>query len=212
MMIFALTQLQIIFIIIASVVLGIALFLLVFIPFTRIYHKAKFNNYCYKLVYKVALYRDYYLVNNFIIKLDNEKTINIDHVLFGEKFIYIIMDHYYEGDLMGNASDPDLVLFSHKGGKSYVENPYYSGNKLLARFSTATGIKTDLMIGVQIVNNSCRMHINTTSKQLYVVKRKSFKKLVKMIESRDVGNINADALQKAVKIVNDLNERNTKKK
>ena len=212
MMIFDLTQLQIIFIIIASVVVAIALFLVIFIPVTHFYHKHWFNNYCYKLVYKVALYRDFYLVNNFVIRIDQTKTITVDHVLFGDKFIYVIMDQYYDGDLQGNGSDQDLILYSHKGGKSYVENPYYSGSKLLSRFSTATGISTDLMIGVHIVNNSCRMSINTKSKQFYMVKRKHFKKLVKMVESRDVGNMNAAALQDAVKIVNEMNQKNLKKK
>ena len=208
----ALTQLQIIFIIIASVVVAVGLFLAIFIPFTHLSHKLRFNMYCYKLVYKVALYRDYYLVNNFLIRVEQDHFINVDHVLFGEKFIYIIMDQYYNGDLMGSGSDQDLILFSHKGEKSYVENPYFSGNKLLSRFSTTTGISTDLLIGVHIVNDSCRMNIQSNSRQFYMVKRKHFKKLIKKVESRDVSDIRADQLQEAVKIVNEMNERNMKKK
>lgn len=212
MLVFALTELQITFIIIASILGAVTIFLLFFIPINHLYHKYNFNHYCYKLVYKTALYRDFYLVNNFIINIDRDNSINIDHVLFGDKFIYVIVDHYYDGDLMGSGADQDLILFSKKGDKSYVENPYYTYGKLLSRFSTATGISTDLMIGVQIVNNSCRMKIETNSKQFYMVKRKRFKKLIKMVESRDVGNLRADALKEAVKIVNDMNEKNMKKK
>ena len=117
------------------------------------------------------------------------------------------MDKIYDGDLMGSNSDPSLVLLFKKGGKSYVDNPYYAFNRLLSRLSTATGIDTDYMIGITIVNNECRMKINSQSKQFFMVQRKRLKKLIKLIESRNIGAINEKELQEAVLTVNRLNRK-----
>ena len=75
------------------------------------------------------------------------------------------MDKYYEGDLMGNSYDESLILIAKNGSKNYVDNPYVQFNKLLSRLSTATGIGTDLMIGITMINNDCRMNIDSSSKQ-----------------------------------------------
>jgi hypothetical protein len=128
-------------------------------------------------------------------------------MLFGEKFIYVVMDKYYEGDLTGNSYDPDLMLIAKNGSKNYVDNPYVAFNKLLSRLSTVTGINTDLMIGITMVNDDCRMKIDSSSKQFFIIQRKRFKRLVDTIEQREVGLINAEALQKAVLTVNNLNKR-----
>ena len=205
-MIYALSTIQIIFIASASLVGAILLFLLIFIPITKLYRRKNYRNYYYRKVYKIALYRDYYLVNNFKFRGEQDTYISVDHILFGEKFIYVIMDKYYDGDLMGNATDPSLILIDRNGSKGYVDNPFFSFNKLMSRFSTETGISTDLMIGVTLINDNCRMNIATDSKQFFMVQRRRFSKLIKLIESRPVTNINAKQLQDAVLAVDKMNK------
>ena len=202
-----LSNIQIIFIISASVIGALIIFLFIAIPVVHIYHKRQFKHYYYKKIYHIALYNDYYLVNDFVFKLDSKHNTVVDHLLFGNKFIYVLQDYYFEGDLTGSASDPDLVLISKTGDKNYVDNPYATFNKLLSRLSTATGINTDLMVGIAVVNNDCRMKINTPSKQFFMIQRNKLPKLIKTIENRDIGNINAEKLQDAVLTVNKLNRK-----
>lgn len=211
MMIFAaLTDIQIIFIVIASVVGAIVLFLLAFIPLSYIVHRNHYQNYYYRKIYGIALNHDYYLINNFVFKLDQYTNTKIDHILFGDKYIYVIMDKYYHGDLMGSASDPDLVLVGKNGDKSYEDNPYFGFPKLLSRFSTATGISTELMIGITLINNETRINIQTSSKQFFMVQRRRLAKLIKKIEAREVGKINGEQLQEAVLAVNSMNRKEKK--
>ena len=106
----------------------------------------------------------------------------------------------------------DLILIAKNGSKNYVDNPYVAFNKLLSRLSTATGISTDLMIGITVINNDCRMNIESSSKQFFMIQRKRFSKLVDTIEERDVGRINAEELQKAVLTVDNLNRRDKVRK
>jgi len=204
---FSLTPVQIIFIVVASVVVLLILSLVLAIYFIKVHSKKNFKNYYYKKIYSIALNNDYYLINNFAFRVDTKNILVIDHLLFGNKFIYVIMDKCYEGDLMGNASDPDLVLIQKNGEKTYVENPFFSFGKLLSKFSTSTGISTTLLIGITLINNDSRMNIETSSKQFFMIQRKRLPKLIKKIESRDVGLINAEGLQEAVLTVNDLNRK-----
>ena len=210
-MVYALTNIQIIFIVVASVIVASLLCIFIMIPVLRIIHKRHFKNYYYRRIYNYTLNHDFYLINNFVFQLDSKHNTIIDHILFGDKFIYVIMDAYYEGDLMGNAVDPSLILLGKNGVKNYVDNPYVLFNKLLSRLSTATGIPTELMIGICMINNDCRLQIQTSSKQFFMIQRNRFKKLVDTIESRDVGNMNAKRLEEAVKIVDNLNKRHKQK-
>lgn len=211
-MMFYFDALQISFIIIASVVGAILLLIFVVRPLAKIIHKRNYKGYYYRKIYSYTLNRDFYLINNFVFRLDSKHNTCIDHILFGDKFVYVIMDKYYEGDLMGNSYDPDLILIAKNGSKNYVDNPYVAFNKLLSRLSTATGISTDLMIGITVINNDCRMNIESSSKQFFMIQRKRFSKLVDTIEARDVGRINAEELQKAVLTVDNLNRRDKVRK
>ena len=207
MLVYDLTKIQIIFIIVASVVGAILVLIFAIIPIMHIIHKRNYKGYYYRKIYNYTLNRDFYLINNFVFRLDSKHNTLIDHILFGDKFIYVIMDKYYEGDLTGNSYDPDLILIGKNGSKIYVDNPYVLFNKLLSRLSTVTGISTDLMIGITMINNSCRMNIDSSSKQFFMIQRNRFKKLVDTIEQREVGRINAKSLQEAVLTVNNLNRK-----
>ena len=203
--------LVLVFIIVASVVGAILLTIFIVIPLVKIIHKRNYRGYYFKKIYSYTLNHDYYLINNFVFRLDSKHNTSIDHILFGDKFIYVIMDKYYEGDLMGKSYDQSLILMAKNGSKNYVDNPYVLFYKLLSRLSTATGISTDLMIGITMINNDCRMKIDSSSKQFFMIQRKRFAKLIDTIEARDVGKINAKSLQDAVLTVNNLNRRDKMK-
>ena len=143
-------------------------------------------------------------------RVDSSKVAKIDHILFGNKYIYIINDAYYEGDLTGKETDKSLILINDKGKKFYTDNQYLISSSLVKTLSQSTGIGMDLMIGVTVVNNNCKISIETSNKQFYIIQKKRLKRLIKAIESRNVGNINAAQLEALVKAIDKLNR--TKKK
>lgn len=191
--------------------LGIILLLAVLsIPFVKRYHHKHFKKYCYKKIYSDVLDNDYYLINEFTFKIDDSHYTIIDHIVFGEKFIYVIMDEYLEGDLLGKDNDPSFILMKN-GNKTYVDNYLMVLNKLLRRFSSCTGISTDLMIGVMVINDNVNTTIDSNSKQFFIIQRSKFKKLIKLIESRDVKVIDPSKLDEAVKIIDQLNKKKSGK-
>lgn len=203
-----LTSLQIIFIVTASVfVVAILLFFLLFFRYKHV-TKQNFRNFYYKKVYKIAFAEDYYLINNFLFRLDEEHMANIDHILFGNKYIYLIVDYFFEGDLTGEERNNSFIYFNKFGKKFYTPNVLDISENILNRISLLTGIEKSLLIGITLINDRCRIGVESHRKSVYMIQRKRIKKLIKAIESRNVGNINEEQLHDAVLAINKLNRRN----
>ena len=194
------------FIIVPIVLLIFAAFCLYF-PIVNAYRRKHFQIHFYKLVYRVALNNDYYLINQFVFKVDNSKNATVDHILFGEKYIYAIISKYYQGDLVGKYLDKSLIFISHKGKKCYTDNPYNEAKFLTSKLSSSTGIDASLMIGIILINDDCKVAVQSESKQFYIIQRKRFPALIKAIESRPVETINETQLSKAVQAIAKLNKR-----
>lgn len=205
-----LNSLQIIFLILVPIFLILAIVLLIVIPVNNRHHKNNFNEYCYKAIYKIAFDEDYYLINNFVFRVDHSRVARIDHILFANKYIYVIIDTYYDGSLVGKDEDKSLILIDKKNTKYYTDNQFLVSKSLVNSLSRSTGIDKDLFIGIVVVNNSCKLGIETNEKSNYMIQRNKLKKLIKAIESRDVGNINSAQLESAVKAIDKLNR--TKRK
>lgn len=208
MTLFDITLVRIFYIVIVALVVSAAIFLAIYIPMLKKKQKTNFKYFYYRNIYKVAMDNDYYLINNFLFKIDDSYVGRIDHILFANKYIYIINDSYFDGDIDGKENDKSIILIDKTGKKTYNDNPLLANKKLLTRLSIITGINVSLMIGVCLINNDCRCGVQTTSKSAYIVQAKKFNALVKAIESREIGDINKDQLANAVKAIDKLNRRN----
>jgi len=205
-----LTTLQIIFLIVAPIVIIALVVLFIVLPVNRSREKKHFREYCGKAIYKIAFDEDYYLINDMRFKVDSGKVAKIDHILFGNKYIYIINDAYFEGDLTGKEADKSLILIDRKGKKFYTDNQYLISKSIIKTLTDSTNISNDLLIGIVVVNNNCKISIETTNKQYYIIQKNKLKRLIRAIESRPVGNMNAGQLDNLVKAIDKLNR--TKKK
>lgn len=205
-----LTTLQIIFLIVTPIVIVALVVFFIVLPVNKSREKKYFREYCGKAIYKIAFNEDYYLINDMRFKVDSGKVAKIDHILFGNKYIYIINDAYYEGDLTGKEVDKSLILIDRKGKKYYTENQYLISKSIIKALTDSTGIGNDLLIGIVVINNNCKINIETTNKQYYIIQKNKLKRLIRAIESRPVGNINAGQLDNLVKAIDKLNR--TKKK
>ena len=155
--------------------------------------------------------KDYYLINDFLFRIDDSHVARIDHILFADKYIYIISDSYFDGDICGKENDNSIIFINKMGQKNYEDNPLLNNKKILQKLCLITGISPSLMIGVCLINDNCRCGVSTTSKSFYLVQSAKFKSLVRAIESRDIGNINKEQLASAVKAIDKLNRTKKKK-
>ena len=200
-MLVQLTNIQLAFVIIVPIVLLIFLFICIYIPASGAYRRKHFQVHFYKQVYRVALNNDYYLINQFVFKVDSSKNATVDHILFGSKYIYVIISKYYQGDLVGKYLDKSLIFISHKGKKCYTDNPFNEVKLLASKLSSSTSI------GIVLINDDCKVAVQSESKQFYIIQRKRLPSLIKAIESRPVSTINETQLGKAVQSIAKLNKR-----
>lgn len=91
--------------------------------------KAFFEKHYYRQkVYHVLHYyaeeNDQLLLNdvNIFLPGDINEPTKIDHILFADKYVYVIHDYYAVGGIYGNLSDPYLFLKSFKGRINKVPN------------------------------------------------------------------------------------------
>ena len=202
-----LTNIQLAFIIIVPFVVLLFLAVVLYFPIVSAYRKKNFQIHFYKRVYQVALDKDYYLINQFVFKIDSSKNAMVDHILFGNKYIYVIISKYYQGDLIGKYLDKSLVFISHKGKKWYTDNPFNEIKTLASKLSSSTSVDPSLMVGIVLVNDDCKVAVQSESKQFYIIQRKRFAGLINAIESRPVETINESQLEKAVQSIAKLNKR-----
>ena len=209
---------QIIFIVIAALIVLAVIFLCIYIPLRIVYLRKNFRYSYHKTLYRLATLDDYYLIYDFRFKTDDSHTATIDEILIGDKYFYIITCLYFEGELTGKESDSSLIYIPKFGTRKYTDNPLLETKRIISRLSMITGIDKSMMIGVIMVNNTCNISvipeckkdgspISEEDKIYYFVKQKTFEKFIKKIESRDVGTINEEQLSRAVKAIDKLNRR-----
>lgn len=206
-MIYELTTPQLIFVIVAPIVVLLLIFVIVFFPSRRAYQKNHYKEIYYKKIYKIVEREDYLLINDFSFKIDSLNVLHIDHILFGDKFIYIINDHFFNGHISGKVEDESFVLNTKKGDRVYIENIIKINKFISSRLSATTGVDSSFLIGIDIVNDDCMVGVTNPSKQFYIIQRNNFEKLLKQIESREVSDFDEDALVKAAQDISCLNRK-----
>ena len=71
---------------------------------------------------KFAIDHDFPLLSNVIIQVREDKFIKIEHILFGNKYIYVISSKCYYGYLCANADDGKWLLY-RKYKLIHLDNP-----------------------------------------------------------------------------------------
>ncbi|MGN1278801.1 MAG: nuclease-related domain-containing protein [Candidatus Onthovivens sp.] len=181
-------------------ILLLLLFLIIF-PFAKRHYNFKnFQKIYYKEIRKIAEINDYYLINNLVIKNNNQLICRIDHVLFGDKYIYVIKDRYYRGAISGKKEDSTWFFYSNQKKQFEMDNPMAMNEKRLEKLSLVTNIDKSFFISILVINDNCVVkNANELNKNnSFIVSKKNLRKLIKNIEKRNVKNMDQKQLEFAV--------------
>lgn len=169
-----------------------------------------------KKVYQIANKEDYYLLNNVKIKTRDDKCLNIDHILFGNKYFYLIKDYYLEGGLSYKNIDKSWIQYygsNKKPKQRYIDNLMTINENVIEKFSQITGLDKNLFISIILINNDCEIVSSfNDSDSSYLIQKKNSHHLITNIEKRDVSILNPRNLQFAVRDINKLNLNKKKNK
>ena len=194
-------------------ILLLLLFLIIF-PFAKRHYNFKnFQKIYYKEIRKIAEINDYYLINNLVIKNNNQLICRIDHVLFGDKYIYVIKDRYYRGAISGKKEDSTWFFYSNQKKQFEMDNPMAINEKRLEKLSLVTNIDKSFFISILVINDNCVVkNANELNKNnSFIVSKKNLRKLIKNIEKRNVKNMDQKQLEFAVQDISRLYGKNKQK-
>src|SRR5574344_108566 len=197
---------------IISVILASALFFLLFFyrPIKRYVWRKNVARMFYTKIHRINLDNDYFLLNDLLLRVGSENYFHIDHILGGEKYIYVITDCYYEGAIVPHAYDPAWVYYTIKGRKEMIPNPLLANQAYLERLGIAAGgVNPTLMIGIVLVNDDCFVAPYDNEKgSSQLIPLSKLEKTIEFYEGQDVSRLNQVELHRIFVDLHELNVTN----
>lgn len=203
------------FISLAVLLVLVVLFIIFYPKFYKAKLKKDFVSIYGKKVYRYALHNDLYLINQLELKGNDDQIIKVDHLLFANKYIYVISDYYLPGSIEAKENDQSFIYKSYEkdSEKIYIDNLLIKGRELTNKVAFNLGLKENLFISIALVDDNADFNgFKSSSTDNYIVHLSSLTKLLDSIESRNVAPLNDDQLKYAVKDINRLNERRKREK
>lgn len=200
------------FIVVSVLFLLTVLFIILYPTIKKLYFKKHFLSVYGKQIYKLANKQDYYLINNLALKGDDEvSNVKIDHLLCGNKYIYVVSDSYFDGALDAKAKDRSWIYYQRKNRKEFIrrkiDNPILIAENRTQRLMNITNLDASLLITIILINNNCQINedFELAKDNTYLIPIGKFNKLISNLEKRDVSNINPVQLKNAVHDIANLN-------
>ena len=196
-------------IIVSLITIGYAI--LILWPFIKErMEKRTFLKSFYTDVYQLAMDKDFYVINDVVLEIDT-KFIHFNHILFGDKYIYCICDHYYDGPLSGKFTDQQWFLYKNNGQLDHIKNPLLLHKARLSYVTSALRAE-ELFIGLCIVNESSLVdEIKDAPEYLNVINQKDFKEYIYKKEKENVPPINSIQLDSLVQQIYQKNLQSKEK-
>lgn len=166
-----------------------------------------------RVLYSYSQDFDYLLLNNVKLNLPNDVQVSCSHLLITDKFIYCILDRYFEHDIKGNIKDKKWILSNKDGSnKRTVNNPIYLNRFYsyhLNMYFTNENVSEFLVVPLTVVNNRTKIPswISEDSNAVNeICNLKNLKKFITNYEkTKKVGKLNPDDLELLVEFIKTFN-------
>jgi len=200
----------------------IALLLVIFliiIYFVRKHDAVKiFKKAAWRKLYSLAQSKDFYLLNKVFVNTELD-TLHIDHLLVGDKYIYVIASRYYESNIQGDSYvSPKWEVISKEGAViREITNPVIYNEKrtiCLAKFLGWNKQKSPMFISIVVINNPVDFNIKNTaiSPYSFIVHKNDLAKQIKKIEKDSkFSPFDEESLQKIINRIHRLSEDEKKR-
>ena len=202
---------------IVLVILVIVLFVAIFFLFWDKIKNFMERHFHAKRVYKVLRYyaeeEDQLLLNHVVLYLsgDNQPT-TFDHIVFADKYVYVISDFSKIGGLYGNVEDPNLFLCYSKDKIVKITNPILANENRVMKLEEVLHVQHSdkMFVSVVVYNPSLIVpkgiaKKNQTSWFLPVTE---LEKTIKIAEKDSVSPISHDKTEKLVAMLKKRSEQN----
>ncbi len=168
-------------------------------PFWRWYTRRNPQKAYYHSIRTLADLRDYYLINEFKVEVDEKNSIRIDHILAGDKYIYLLFDRYFSGAMDANPLDDYWLYHRADGTKERIVNPIHEAEAMMSFFSMQTHVSSDLLVGIVLINDDCFFTpFKNEGKTPILVPISKLKKVISSYEGRDIQSLSRNELYRVI--------------
>ena len=178
-------------------------------PIRKIYYHPRPKEFFYRKIMNVVRNGDYYLLNDLNLSLGGGQSAVIDHLMGGDKYIYVFMDFYCEGALSASPNDSKWVYYRKDGKKTFIQNPLIVAKNALIRLTMQTGINSSYLVGIVLINDDC--FVNAFQNNDNDIQLVPLGKLQKMVDSYESRPLQPFAPKELRQVIHDLYELNAKK-
>lgn len=176
-----------IYIILAIIVFGLLSFWIIY-PFVknRLF-SLRYKKMYYKYVNHIVNYNDYYLINSLSFDAGESLTLTIDHLIGGDKYIYVIIDYYIPGGIEINPKEQLSVIYKKNNEKLEMGNPLRVVSHAMSKLSMSSGIPNDFLVGIALFNDDANIiSIENSSSEVNIVRLKDLSKFISHYEESPV--------------------------
>lgn len=168
----------------------------------------KYDAFCAKKIKTISSKNNYKFLTDLSLSSFNNLELGIDHIIFGKKYIYILTNYFFNGDIKGTSDNNSWILTKrHNEGTEYIDNISMQLSEKRGVFSSKIAANPELIIPVAIINNECEIKVNgINNNSTFVVHYSSLKKLIKKLEARDVANLDEDQVENQYQNIKNENE------
>ena len=198
---------MVVFILLAILLILFVTAFVMFLIFLRKMDEMTFKNLCSKKVKGFARRNKLLAIEKLNVLNYAREKVNIDHVIFGKKYIYIITDFLYKGFIKGELTDNSWVYRNTTTKKNeYSDNLSKVSDKNIQEFVGILGINSDPIVSICLVPNECDFAIRELGNdKKMVVHYSSLNRKIKELEERDIGSLNEEQIYEQYQAIKERN-------
>ncbi len=196
-----------IFIILCVIVFGALIIWFLYSTIRRKLFSARYKKIYYDCVNHCVECNDFYLINNLSFDVGSSKTLSIDHLVGGNKYIYVIIDYYIDGGLKIDYHSPISYVYKKNNEKLEIANPIQVVNHSMNKLSSLSGISSDFLVGIILINDDCNVvSIEKSESPVNIVTLRKLSKFIEDYERRPVKPFIAKQLWQAIQDLHNIKE------
>lgn len=198
---------MIVFILLAVLLVLFTTAFVMFLIFLRKMDENTFKGLCSRKIKGFASRNNLLAIEKLNILNYARERVNIDHVIFGKKYIYIITDFLYKGFIKGELNDNSWLYYNTTIKKSdYSDNLSKVSDKNIQEFAGILGINTDPIVSICLVPNECDFVIRELGNdKKMIVHYSSLTRRINELESRDIGSLNENQIYEQYQAIKERN-------
>jgi len=153
---------------------------------------------------KFAIDHDFPLLSDVVIQIREDKYIKIDHIMIGNKYIYVIACKCYYGYLNAKAIDEKWVLY-RRDKLIHIENPLKNNEKRIKILSNLLDNSMEDFVNIIYLSKPVvTSKIQGSPKKEFVLFEDDFEKFIEVYEKEcDLNEFSIKSINEAAKKIYD---------